>query len=84
MTRFVYFSWVRERIGTGEEEIDLPDSVETVADVIEFLRGHDEAHRAVMEHDKVIRFALDQETAEPQDRIAGVSEIAIFPPMTGG
>ena len=84
MARFVYLSWVRERIGTREEEIELPDSVETVADVIEFLREHDEPHRAVMEHEKVIRFALDQEVAEPHDRIAGASEIAIFPPMTGG
>lgn len=24
MTRLVYFAWVRERIGKGEEEIDLP------------------------------------------------------------
>ncbi len=31
MTRLVYFAWVRERIGKGEEEIVLPPSVKTVA-----------------------------------------------------
>lgn len=24
MTRIVYFAWVREKIGTDEEELDIP------------------------------------------------------------
>ena len=84
MTKFVYFSWVRERIGTAEEDIVLPETVRTVNDLIGFLREHDEAHASVMEHDKVIRFAVDQEAVERDDTIVGAREIAIFPPMTGG
>lgn len=84
MTKFVYFSWVRERIGKAEEDITLPDEVRTVNDLIGFLREKDDAYASVMEHEKVIRFAVDQEAAEREDSIAGASEIAIFPPMTGG
>ena len=32
-----YFAWVRERIGTGEEDIELPAGVVSVRSV--FLRG---------------------------------------------
>ena len=32
-----YFSWIREHIGTSEEEIILPDSVSTIDDLINYL-----------------------------------------------
>ena len=84
MTKFVYFSWVREMVGAAEEEFDLPPDVRTVSDVVNFLRGQEDGHRAAMEHEGVIRFALDQEAADADDPVTGVREIAIFPPMTGG
>ena len=31
--RLVYFAWVRERVGKTDEEIDLPSSIATVADL---------------------------------------------------
>ena len=31
MTKLVYFAWVRERIGKGEEEIALPASARAAA-----------------------------------------------------
>jgi sulfur-carrier protein len=82
--RLVYFAWVRERIGKGEEEIDLPASVVTVGDLLNHLKTLGEEYEIALEHDRVIRVALDQEHAEHSDLIAGVREIGIFPPMTGG
>ena len=84
MTRLVYFSWVREMIGESVEEIDLPERVRTVGDLVHFLRDRGETYRAVMEHEGVIRFAVDEEVAEHGDSIVGAREIAVFPPMTGG
>jgi sulfur-carrier protein len=84
MTKIVYFAWVREKIGKGEEEVALPPSVETVADLLNHLKSLGEEYQAALEHDRVIRVALDQEHADHGDRIAGVREIGIFPPMTGG
>ena len=84
MTKFVYFAWVRERIGAAEEEIALPAEVTTVADLPAFLAGRSDGHAAAMEQPDVIRCALDQEAAEPGDAIGDAREVAVFPPMTGG
>lgn len=84
MVKLVYFAWVRERIGKSEEEVDLPASVITVGDLLNHLKTMGEEYQVALEHDRVIRVALDQEHAHHTDRIAGVREIGIFPPMTGG
>ena len=83
-TSLVYFAWVRERIGKAGEEIDLPAEVVTVGDLLKHLKTLGEEYETALEHDRVIRVALDQEHADHADRIAGVREIDIFPPMTGG
>jgi molybdopterin synthase sulfur carrier subunit len=82
--KLVYFAWVRERIGKSEEEIDLPASVATVGDLLNHLKTLGEEYETALEHDRVIRVALDQEHAHHSDTISGVREIGIFPPMTGG
>ncbi len=84
MTKLVYFAWVRERIGTAEEDVDLPESVRTVAGLLLWLRDRGEGYAAALEHPNVIRVAIDQEHADHGARIAGAREIALFPPMTGG
>ena len=82
--RLVYFAWVRERIGKDGEELALPASVVTVGDLLNHLKTLGEEYEVALEHDRVIRVALDQEHADHGDTIAGVREIGIFPPMTGG
>lgn len=79
-----YFAWVRERIGKAEEEIDLPDSVVTVRDLIVWLRDRDEGYAAALSHPDAIRVAINQEHADHREPVAGAREIALFPPMTGG
>jgi sulfur-carrier protein len=82
--RLIYFAWVRERIGKPEEDIDLPDGVKTVGDLLQFLKGLGEEYEAALQVPKVIRVAINQEHAEHDELIAGAREIALFPPMTGG
>lgn len=82
--QLVYFAWVRERIGKGSEQIELPATVVTVGDLLNHLKTLGEEYELALEHDRVIRVALDQEHADHDDKIAGVREIGIFPPMTGG
>lgn len=79
-----YFAWVRERVGLEQETLDLPPSVETVADVIAWLQTIDDAHGHAFADADAIRVALDQVHVEADAPIAGASEIAFFPPMTGG
>ena len=37
--RLIYFAWLRERIGQGEEVVVLPEGVVTVAALVAWLRG---------------------------------------------
>ncbi len=82
--KLVYFAWVRERIGHGEEVIDLPDHVTTAGDLIRHLKTIDEDHALALEHETAIRVAIDQDHVEHDEPIGAPREIALFPPMTGG
>jgi len=79
-----YFAWVREKVGRGEEQVSLPDSVATVADLTAWLKSRGPEYAAAFERDTVIRTAIDQNHAKPGAAIAGAREIAFFPPVTGG
>jgi len=83
-TNLVYFAWVRERIGKPEEEIELPDGVVTVRDLLNHLRGLGEEYENALQFPDVIRVAINQEHVEHDESIVGAREIGIFPPMTGG
>ena len=84
MTKLVYFAWVRERIGVPEEDVDLPSSVETGADLLAWLKTRGENYEAALAMDNPIRIAVDQEHVEHGETLGSPREIALFPPMTGG
>lgn len=79
-----YFAWVRERIGFGEEEADLPTGVENVSDTIEWLKKRGEGFARAFEKPEIIRAAVDQVHASHDTPVKGAREIAFFPPVTGG
>jgi molybdopterin synthase sulfur carrier subunit len=80
----LYFSWVRERIGTGAEQLDVPSELGDVAALLDWLAARSPGHAAALADRGAIRVAIDQEFAGPDTPIAGAREIAIFPPVTGG
>ena len=82
MTKLVYFAWVRERIGLPRERVET--SATTVAGLIEELRAREERYALAFADLSSLRVALDQELADFNAPLAGVREVAFFPPMTGG
>lgn len=83
--KLVYFSWIRERIGRTEEEVSPPGDVTTVAGLLGWLKSRGEEYQAALEHDSVVRVAINQEHVSDRNApIGGAREIALFPPMTGG
>jgi sulfur-carrier protein len=82
--KLLYFAWVRERIGKGEEVVELPAGVSTVADLMTWLAGRGEEYAFAFENPKVIRAAINHTHVKPGAMIAGAKEVAFFPPMTGG
>ncbi|ANT60395.1 molybdopterin synthase sulfur carrier subunit [Salipiger sp. CCB-MM3] len=78
----LYFAWVRERIGLPKERIETEAA--TVNELIEELRGREERYAMAFSDLSALRVALDQELSEFDAPLAGVREVAFFPPMTGG
>ena len=82
MIDVLYFAWVRERIGLPKER--LGTGAATVAGLVEELRAREDRYAAAFEDLASLRVALDQELSDFDAPLAGVREVAFFPPMTGG
>ena len=80
--KIVYFAWVREQIGCDEEP--APEGATTVAELVELLRSKGGGHAAALADESRLRFALDQQMVKADAALDGASELAIFPPVTGG
>jgi molybdopterin converting factor subunit 1 len=80
----LYFAWLRERVGTDHEKIDLPDTVGSVAALVDHLAARSERHATAFANRRTIRCAVDQEFADPDAPLRGGEEVAFFPPVTGG
>lgn len=82
--QLLYFAWVREAIGTGEETVVPPADVATVADLVAWLATRSAGHAEAFAEPARLRAAVDQEFVPLDASIAGAREVAIFPPVTGG
>ena len=78
----LYFAWVRERIGLPREKVET--TAATVMDLVHELKAREERYEAAFADIAALRVALDQELSEFDAPLAGVREVAFFPPMTGG
>lgn len=83
MARFLYFSWVREKIGCPEEVIELPSEINSVAAMLLFLRGKGDPYAEVLAEPS-LRVAVNEVYTQPHDPISNTDRIAIFPPVSGG
>lgn len=82
--RVLYFAWVREAIGAGEETMEPPDAIRNVADLIAWLAARSPGHAEALREPARLRAAIDQKFV-PLDALLGdAREVAIFPPVTGG
>lgn len=84
MTRLLYFAWVKEKTGIAAEDVDLPGGIATVGDVIAWLKTRGPEFENAFAESETIRAAVDQTHARADASIAGATEIAFFPPVTGG
>ena len=77
-----YFASIREALGAGEGlDIEEGATVATVRDVLIACGG---AHATVLARGRALRSALDQVLCDESAVVADGSELAFFPPVTGG
>jgi molybdopterin synthase sulfur carrier subunit len=82
--KILYFAWLRTRIGCGEEDVDLPEGVATVADLLTWLEGRGGGYAEALARTDLIRVAVNQEFAATDAPVGPDDEVALFPPVTGG
>ena len=82
--RIRYFAWMKRIVGAADEEVALPEHVETVGDLVHWLRSRSPGHAEALAEGAAFGAAVDQRTATFDVPIAGAREVAFFPPFTGG
>lgn len=82
MIEVLYFAWLRERIGVPRETVQTQAA--TARDLIAELTAKDARYGLAFADMSAVRVALDQTLSDFDAPLAGVREIAFFPPMTGG
>jgi len=82
--KLLYFAWVRQKMGKGEEEIALPPGVKTARDLASHLAAMGDGHADAFADLKRLRVAINQEHANWDAAVGADDEIAFFPPVTGG
>ena len=82
--KLLYFAWLKQKVGTGAEEVTLPEHVGDVAGLIDWLKGRGDNYAAALKDAAVIKVAVNQSYARPTTPVKDADEVALFPPVTGG
>ena len=78
-----YFSRIREAIGKTSELVEIKST--NIQDLIEELQAMGEQYSVLKGRDFAVYSAVDQSiVTDVKTSIEGATEIAFFPPMTGG
>ncbi len=82
MSKILYFSWIREGIGTSEEILETKSK--NIKELIDELKLKDDKYKSVFTTLDNVRVAVDRRLVNFDTSIKNVEEVAFFPPMTGG
>jgi len=80
----LFFASLREQVGTGCEQLELPAGVTTVAALRAHLMTRGAAWQTALGEKRALRVAVNQEMAQPSTPLKAGDEVAFFPPVTGG
>lgn len=82
--KLLYFAWLKTKTGVGEEEVAPPDEVTTVRELLDWIKSRGPGYAEALSDLSIIRVAINQEFARPDDPVRPGDEVALFPPVTGG
>ncbi len=82
--KILYFAWLRQHTGVGEEDVARPEEVNTVAELLEWLRDRGAGYAEALGDETAIRVAVNRKFASLDSPVKDGDEIAMFPPLTGG
>jgi molybdopterin synthase sulfur carrier subunit len=82
--KVLYFARFRQAIGRGMEDVAPPAQVKTVRELMSWLMARDEGVAAALADLRVVKVAVNQKHAALDASLEGATEVAFFPPVTGG
>lgn len=82
--KILYFASIREKVGTGAEDMTLPTGIATVDGIRQHLRERGGAWAEALAEGKLLRTAVNQDMVPGAATVKPGDEIAFFPPVTGG
>jgi molybdopterin synthase sulfur carrier subunit len=82
--KVLYFARFRQLIGRASEDVVLPADVVTVGDLLSHLTRTDNGCAAAFSNLKLVRAAVNQNHVGLDYSLKDATEVAFFPPVTGG
>ena len=82
--KVLYFAQLREKFGLAEESVQAPDSVRTIAELMQHLGARGGVWQETLGGQFAFRVAMNQEMVSQQTALLDGAEVAIFRPVTGG
>jgi molybdopterin synthase sulfur carrier subunit len=82
--KLLYFAWLKQKTGIGEEDITLPEDVTTLGALVDWLKTRGPGYGEALADLSVVRFAVNQDFAQLDHPLTDADEVALFPPVTGG
>jgi sulfur-carrier protein len=82
--KVLYFAKLRQVIGRGQDELQIPADVTTVQELIDHLKSGDEGIAAAFADLRSLKVAINQSHSTLDASLVGAHEVAFFPPVTGG
>jgi molybdopterin converting factor subunit 1 len=82
--KVLYFAWLREKAGLGEEDVALPETIRDVDGLIAWIRRRGGGPAEALADLTAVRVAVNQEFAGFDHPLSAGDEVAFFPPVTGG
>jgi len=83
MIQLRYFASLRETLGVGDEQLELPEGVSDVASLVRWLQSRGKVWDAALS-DRRLHVAVNQEIVRADTPVSDGDEVAWFPPVTGG
>jgi len=83
MVRLCYFASLRETLGTGDEQLELPNDINDLTGLTHWLQSRDATWRQALA-DTRLHVAINQQIVSTNAPVSDGDEVAWFPPVTGG
>ena len=82
--KVLYFARFRQIIGRASDDVVVPPEVKNVGELLKHLISTDAGCAAAFANPKIVKAAVNQSHVALDYPLAGATEVAFFPPVTGG